>query len=994
MSTPFNELSRFTSYRYYFVMVMCDTTLTADALSQTTQLDAWLHSNDPTDPLGKFGVRTLVDNNGNVIGKYCVLINGSTDATFVITNVKWTTATAADAVPGDQGTSIAYEGAMSVSEPRGILFMDQIVLCSRALGVDTSTVTYVLKPFFVGYTYGNYVTQNTDQVFVGGEGTEHITSIAPMQIIPYDVSATFTEQGGMYEISFTSISNGAARLPQFARVSDGFTLALGNENAASLSDAMSQLEVKVNQNYEIWRSCILDRLKKDDPTAAERFLPVKYQILLDPAYSSSYKVTNLPIQYKDKAGCDTKTTIKTKLGGSMEQIIRDIMWMSPQVVFDMTQHDPKYEYRVHSIITTTGDQVIVTYVIKRFLSPKSGIVEALVSNSSLSQRLIENNLITFDYIYSGKNIDVLSFDMKMNIGLGYLQAASTANTFKEQLEIVSARSSYVNSDLDWKTRYGGTIPKIPLYFGMQGRNLVNNTQVPGLTVGSAFTMAKHASLEVAEATIKIIGNTNLLNSVNRNVMKQSILQFDAFTSSDTGGATSKATNDVGINYGNFPFFAKINIFMPASDDDLALFESKRGDYAQKFWYDGYYYIYGIDHEFDQGEFTQTLHMVAVPTPSESDIQTLQARRQQNKDYTDVIASCNDATLTNPCKNPTSTVTGKPQTSTAVPSARTSPDHSVDQRQDPTLAPTQGTTSSTTRQDSNSLMQDNQKSSGPSGVNGWDKTSQTVRDAIVGASSRLGVDATTMAQFARIESNFNPSAKATTSSATGLYQHINSTWMGLVKQGKIPGIPATTATSQALALRTDPNYSALGGAALLLDNQNRINSDQPGDLYLAHFLGPNAAKKVINADNVGRGDSLLESDEVLGQSSADRIYKANPFLINRNIRTASGLRSWAATKMAQVLKDGIAIPTRKRIISSPASLPTPTSPSSAQVILERTAAQNVGVCKDCDTKPTTGDKTPCGDKVPSVDKDKMLSSVTKTSSTAVDSSNTAQNQFVF
>src|SRR6185503_19622508 len=57
----------------------------------------------------------------------------------------------------------------------------------------------------------------------------------------------------------------------------------------------------------------------------------------------------------------------------------------------------------------------------------------------------------------------------------------------------------------------------------------------------------------------------------------------------------------------------------------------------------------------------------------------------------------------------------------------------------------------------------------------------VSSAIQLASARTGVDFSYLFNQARIESGLNPNARARTSSATGLFQFIDQTWLGTVKQ---------------------------------------------------------------------------------------------------------------------------------------------------------------------------------------------------------------------
>ena len=54
-------------------------------------------------------------------------------------------------------------------------------------------------------------------------------------------------------------------------------------------------------------------------------------------------------------------------------------------------------------------------------------------------------------------------------------------------------------------------------------------------------------------------------------------------------------------------------------------------------------------------------------------------------------------------------------------------------------------------------------------------SANVQSAIARAATRTGVDFDYLLAQAKLESGLDPSAKAGTSSATGLYQFIDSTW---------------------------------------------------------------------------------------------------------------------------------------------------------------------------------------------------------------------------
>src|SRR4051812_32282069 len=120
-----------------------------------------------------------------------------------------------------------------------------------------------------------------------------------------------------------------------------------------------------------------------------------------------------------------------------------------------------------------------------------------------------------------------------------------------------------------------------------------------------------------------------------------------------------------------------------------------------------------------------------------------------------------------------------------------------------------------------------------------------------------------------ESNLNPNAKARTSSATGLFQFIDQTWLGTMKQsgaslgyGKYADAISKNAQgkyvvndpamrNEILALRKDPAANAKMAGAFANSNAKFLKerlgrNPTDGELYMAHFLGASGAARFISA----------------------------------------------------------------------------------------------------------------------------------------------------
>ena len=145
----------------------------------------------------------------------------------------------------------------------------------------------------------------------------------------------------------------------------------------------------------------------------------------------------------------------------------------------------------------------------------------------------------------------------------------------------------------------------------------------------------------------------------------------------------------------------------------------------------------------------------------------------------------------------------------------------------------------------------------------------VTGAIRDAARKTGAGFEYLLNTAIRESNLNPNAKAKTSSATGLFQFIDQTWLGTMKQsgaslgyGKFADAISRTSSGryvvsdprmrqEIFALRKDPAANSLmagafanSNAKVLTDRLGRKPTD--GELYMAHFLGASGASRFIRA----------------------------------------------------------------------------------------------------------------------------------------------------
>lgn len=209
----------------------------------------------------------------------------------------------------------------------------------------------------------------------------------------------------------------------------------------------------------------------------------------------------------------------------------------------------------------------------------------------------------------------------------------------------------------------------------------------------------------------------------------------------------------------------------------------------------------------------------------------------------------------------------------------------------------------------------------------------VMRAIRNAASVTGADFDYLVKTARRESNFDADAKARTSSATGLFQFTESTWLRMVDRygekhglsvqadaisvsGRKVNVNGAVSRADILELRNDPDLSARMAGELARENADILEkkigrAPTSAELYAAHFMGPSDAGKLVKAAR----------DNVPG-AAADMFPSAARANVNI-FRGADGVRLTAAQLYSRLTNDQVADADSGRVPA--ANLFAPVSP---------------------------------------------------------------------
>ena len=174
---------------------------------------------------------------------------------------------------------------------------------------------------------------------------------------------------------------------------------------------------------------------------------------------------------------------------------------------------------------------------------------------------------------------------------------------------------------------------------------------------------------------------------------------------------------------------------------------------------------------------------------------------------------------------------------------------------------------------------------------------SVPNVIRQACRRTGMGFDYLLKPATRESALDPQAKARTSSAAGLFQFVENTWLGMIKTSgakhgygdlaakieKLPNggyrVPDAAARKEIMALRYNASASALMAGEFTAQNADALRAGlkrapNDGELYIAHFMGADGAIDLIRLAGVSPNASAASRFPKAANANRSIFYTDN------------------------------------------------------------------------------------------------------------------------
>jgi hypothetical protein len=622
MSYPPNPLDKFRSHSYHHFLF---------AANSTNILTAFLQQGDTSFIEKVFGDEIKVEGIDPESEKLVMVVNPLIESNIFIDNVKFTTTMFNPPASTGFEKNLLLTGSgtgkldMTILEPRGVGFLTKLRDINIKLKASSVGLTYMLMTVFVGHTYEN----TTEQVFGGNVLTLTLHSL----------KSVFTHTGGVYSAEFVLTQYGAPQKMGSLGVSHR------NYNPQSkdgtLLSALKDYEKKMNDDLrDEWKKMGNSPASFSNKLTQVHFtIPPAWELYtmktnnVDNAVEIDHSnPSNKSVDYErsDAAARGLGTSYNSSGGKvNIEDVLTSIIRKCPKVYENYNRDGIPHFWKIESALTSNKDTATMHFDVSEYMVP--------TPSADVADDSEENSGMIFDYIYTGKNSDILAYAMEISpeAGLTFVNVGDTGQRPNESY----AEQKFSAAD---KVTGGGAVedtnksrePVQAIRSGMndpqtkseQHTQNIHSVDIHGIGIKQRknyqLAAAAYVSKSVLTATLTIRGNPSLFYQYIPSVMPHKDSEYKAQkdeihqNASDAAklvvegkGTPMKESASGPVSVASVaptmvPMMVKVRVRTP--EYDVA------GNVVRTvpFWFDGWFKCMEVEHNFTGGQFTQVLKMVA------------------------------------------------------------------------------------------------------------------------------------------------------------------------------------------------------------------------------------------------------------------------------------------------------------------------------------------------------------------------------------------------
>jgi hypothetical protein len=669
-STLYNPLDEFNSYSVHYVMLACRTTEDARVFTDEKNNAATLQAIEQVNLLGE----AVPYGNANTA---FLMMDTRRFSQFTIDNLKYEVLINGIEKAGSHG-NLATTINMTILDSVGISFINFLQwLMDEKMQANFDGIIYMLRVIFVGH--------KSD----GSTSTVQTVTI-PMHLTKLELNLDYAK--GAYEAEFMPNVNFDAqehsRWLNISSASSYFTGA-GNNTLGGMVDSFEAALNDASTRYYNDASSLLEKAGRTRNAKGKFGRQVQYMITIPEAWrafeftgsgtaGATETVFKKQLAERDgtaktevaKPAKATDSHMSVESGMQITEVL-DLMFRQVKEIADLgngrkTQKGEAVTFYKHIVGITSDDNVVVVHVdVVPFVVPNV-VVEKQATAQPVSQNeadfydIDENgvrrprNYAEFDYIFTGRNKDILNFDMKLQdlqwmlasnleLGAGAMAGVTEAGQSNEKeiapnktAELVRLRAydplllpKNTQAELENFNRYssllqrdddGGVIKSAQDYT----RNLSMFYAASPITTvvtirGNPDIMTKFniGSFLPHRLAVTNTGSGNTTVNVSekqkyRRELEEKIINDNTTARGertivrDSDGNLAVATLGSG-SYTTSPVFVKINIKGP--NVNFLTSELVKGEeFSKQILYDNYYVVMKVTNIIEAGAFRQELEL--------------------------------------------------------------------------------------------------------------------------------------------------------------------------------------------------------------------------------------------------------------------------------------------------------------------------------------------------------------------------------------------------